>query len=85
MALLQKLIHSSDDVQIEGDAKTCIITHIVNESDLGCEFTVCGRDITQSELKYNGWGRYGDWFNGSYKKCDCDKCKNIVNYYKHLK
>lgn len=77
---LQKLRHSADDMGEE-----CIITHIVNEIDLGGEFTVCGRAIVDADLESNGWepvpsGEY----TGTIADCDCKDCKKVVFYYKQL-
>lgn len=78
---LQKLRHSVDDM-----GEDCIVTHIVNEIDLGGEFTICGRAIVDSTLKWEGWERVpGGEFNGTIKDCDCKDCKRVVTYIKNLK
>lgn len=64
----------------------CVITHIVNEIDLGGEFTVCGRAIVDADLRENGWEPIdGGGFSGSLKNCDCMDCKKVVAYFKKLK
>lgn len=77
---LYRLRHSADDMGEE-----CIITHIVNEIDLGGEFTVCGRAIVDADLKLNGWEPvpHGE-YNGTIDDCDCKDCKKVVYYFKHL-
>ena len=78
---LQKLRHSVDDI-----GEDCIITHIVNEIDLGGEYTVCGRAIVDADLKLNGWEHVeGGEFRGTIKNCDCKDCKKVVAYFKSLK
>lgn len=78
---LQKLRHSVDDM-----GEDCIVTHIVNEVDLGGEYTVCGRAIVDADLKLNGWEPVGGGeFQGTIKDCDCKDCKKIVAYFKSLK
>lgn len=77
---LQKLRHSADDM-----GEDCIVTHIVNEIDLGGEFTVCGRAIVDVDLKFNGWEHVGGEFRGTIKDCDCENCKKVVAYFKRLK
>lgn len=77
---LQKLRHSADDM-----GEDCIVTHIVNEINLGGEFTVCGRAIVDANLDFNGWESVeGGEFKGTIKDCDCINCKNIVAYFKNL-
>ena len=78
---LQKLRHSVDDM-----GENCIVTHIVNEVNLGGEYTVCGRAIVDADLKHNGWEPVdGGEFQGTIKDCDCKDCKKIVAYFKSLK
>lgn len=78
---LQKLRHSVDDM-----GKNCIITHIVNEINLGGEFTACGRAIVDADLRINGWEPIeGGEFHGTIKDCDCKDCQKIVAYFKKLK
>lgn len=78
---LQKLRHSADDM-----GEDCIVTHIVNEVNLGGEYTVCGRAIPDADLKLNGWEPVdGGEYQGTIKDCDCNDCKKIVAYIKSLK
>lgn len=78
---LQKLRHSHDDFGEE-----CIVTHIVNEINLGGEFTVCGRAIPDADLKTNGWEPVdGGEYYGTINECNCRQCKAIIEYYKTLK
>lgn len=77
---LQKLRHSENDAGEE-----CITTHIVNEIELGGEFTVCGRAIPDADFKKDGWEPVGGEFEGTIKYCDCTDCKKVVAYFKRLK
>ena len=78
---LQKLRHSVEDMGEE-----CIVTHIVNEVDLDGEFTVCGRDIVQSCIDFEGWEAVPNGeFYGTIKNCDCEDCKKVVAYFKRLR
>lgn len=52
--LLQKLIHSQDDV-ITDDGQNVVITHGVSEVTCGGEYTICGRAIPDSSLIYDGF------------------------------
>lgn len=64
----------------------CVITHIVNEIELGGEYTVCGRAIPDADLRKVGWVPIVDGeFCGSMKDCNCKDCKKIVSYFKSLK
>lgn len=77
---LQKLRHSPDDMGEE-----CIIKHIVNEIELGGEFTVCGRAIVDADMRFNGWEPIGSGFKGTIKDCDCKDCRKVIEYFKRLK
>lgn len=78
---LQKLRHSIEDM-----GENCILTHIVNEITNGGEYTVCGRAIPDSNIYFNGWEPvpHGEFY-GTIKNCDCNDCKKVVFYFKHLK
>ena len=77
---LYRIRHSADDMGEE-----CIITHIVNEIDLGGEFTACGRAIVDADWNLNGWEPvpHGE-YNGTIDDCDCNDCKKVVYYFKNL-
>lgn len=78
---LQRLRHSADDMGEE-----TIITHIVNEIELGGEFTVCGRAIVDADIIDNGWEPIpASETTGTINDCDCKDCKRIIYYFKHLK
>lgn len=77
---LQKLRHSVDDI-----GEDCIITHIVNQIDLGGEFTICGRAIPDADLELDGWEPVPNGaFYGTIEDCDCKNCKKTLYYLKHL-
>lgn len=80
---LQKLLHSKDDlINVEKDT---IVIHVVNEIELGGEYTVCGRAIPDSVISIEGWCAVGKEFKGSIKQCNCNDCIRIVSYFKSLK
>jgi len=78
MALLQTMMHDSDEVQGE-------VIHVVDEVHLGAEFTACGLAIPDSDMEYQGYEHVGDEFRGSLKKCTCSACLKTINYYKSLR
>lgn len=80
---LQKLIHSKDD--IIGLEEDTVIVHGVNESELGGEYTICGRAIPDSVLAIEGWEAVGPSFKGRIKKCECKSCLRIIAYFKSLR
>lgn len=77
---LQRLRHSIDDV-----GKDVVITHVVNQIELGGEFTVCGRAIPDSTLRDNGWEAVGLEYDGTIRQCDCYRCKVIIEYFRTLR
>lgn len=78
MALLQIMMHDSDEVQGE-------LIHVVDEVHLGAEYTACGLAIPDSTLNYEGVEYVGESFRGSLKKCTCSACLKTINYYKSLR
>lgn len=58
---IQKMIH------IEGDRKI-VITHALNEAIWEGEFTICGLDIYESELSYNGFEKEAEEYQGKLKE-----------------
>lgn len=80
---LQKLIHSPEDlIGLEEDT---IIVHGVNEIELGGEFTICGRAISDSVLGIEGWESVGSSYKGKLSECDCKSCRHIIEYFKRLR
>ena len=82
--LLQKLIHSQDDILTDNGTNK-IITHGVDEISLGGEFTICGRAIVDSAISFEGWEAVGESFIGSIKKCECKNCIKTIRYFKSLR
>ena len=78
MALLQIMMHDSDEVQGE-------FIHVVDEVHLGAEYTACGLAIPDSRLNLEGYEHVGEPFRGSLKKCTCSACMKGINYYKSLR
>ena len=81
---LQKLIHSKDDFMEDG-CENAVVIHGVNEIMRGGEYTICGRAIPDSSLKYDGWEAVGEIFTGNISKCECKDCLKTIKYYKSLK
>ena len=82
---LQKMKHSAYDVFLDSENDFTIITHIVDKSTLGGEYTVCSRAIPDSYLDYDGFEQYGEEFEGTMKNCDCVDCRKRVQWFKGLK
>lgn len=82
--LLQKLVHSQDTLRTD-DGQNAIITHGVNEINLGGEYTICGCAIPDSCLENKGWEAVGSSFKGNMSKCDCRNCLEIIHYFKTLR
>lgn len=78
MALLQIMMHDSDEVQGE-------FIHVVDEVHLGAEYTACGVAIPDSSLNFEGYEHVGEPFRGPLKKCTCSACLKTINYYKSLR
>jgi len=78
MALLQIMMHDSDEVQGE-------FIHVVDEVHQGAEFTACGLAIPDSNIETEGYEYVGEPFRGSLKKCTCSACLKTINYYKSLR
>lgn len=81
---LQKLIHAQNDI-LTDNGRDAIIVHGVNEINLGGEYTICGRAITDSVYGIEGWERIGEQFVGNIRKCECGDCLRIIHYYKSLR
>lgn len=82
--LLQRLKHDRSDV-LGCDENSVILTHGVNEINLGGEYTICGRAIPDSNLDMEGWEAYGKAFRGGVRLCECKDCLRIIRYYKSLR
>lgn len=78
---LQKLLHKNE---ILGAEDKIIVTHVVNEIELGGEFTVCGRAIVDSVIEVEGWQAKGEEFQGTIDECDCSSCLMVIQYFKEL-
>lgn len=75
---IQKMIHIED-------GKKNVITHAVNEAVWAGEFTICGLDIVESKLSYNGFEKEGEEYQGKLKDLDCLECLKIIKFCKNLK
>lgn len=75
---IQKMTHIKGDREI-------LITHAVNEVICEGEFTICGLDIVQSELSYNGFEKEAEEYQGKLKDLDCLECLKIIKFCKKLK
>lgn len=57
---------------------------LVNEVQMGGEFTLCGCAIPDSTLDREGFARAGKSFYGTIKDVTCPNCKRVLEYIKNL-
>lgn len=62
-----------------------IIIYVINSVMNSGEYTVCGLDTVSSNLKYNGFERDGEPYEGKLKEVTCSECLTIINFIKNLK
>lgn len=79
---LQVLRHSISDIPNE---TPITLIHIVDECNLGAEYTICGRAIPDSNIDIDGWQQLGKEYPGTIHDVTCPSCKRILSYYKHLR
>lgn len=78
MTKLQKMLH-----KIDGEDDLIEIVHIVNNIQMGGEFTLCGC-APDSTLETTDFKRIGEEFNGKLGECTCQNCLNIVYFCKTM-
>ena len=81
MATLVQMLH----LEWPSNKKTYSLTHVVSEITRGAEYTACGIATVDSTLENAGFEAISEYFKGSLKKCTCNDCLKVVNYYKSLK
>lgn len=59
--------------------------HAINSAQNSGEYTVCGLDTVSSNLKYNGFEKDGEPYEGKLKEVTCSECLTIINFIKNLK
>ena len=79
MSKLQKMKHETFTSDHE------IIIHVINSTQSSGEYTVCGLDTVSSNLKYNGFEKDGEPYEGKLKEVTCLECLTIINFIKNLK
>lgn len=79
MSKLQKMKHET----LTNDHE--IITHVINSTQSSGEYTVYGLDTISSNLKYNGFEKDGEPYEGKLKEVTCSECLMIINFIKNLK
>lgn len=79
MSKLQKMKHETFTDSHE------IIIHVINSAQSSGEYTVCGLDTISSNLKYNGFERDGEPYEGKLKEVTCEECLTLINFIKNLK
>lgn len=62
-----------------------IIIHVINSTQSSGEYTVYGLDTISSNLKYNGFEKDGEPYEGKLKEVTCSECLMIINFIKNLK
>ena len=58
---------------------------VVNDHQMGGEFTLCGCAIPDSSLDFEDWEAVGEEFNGKLKDVTCPNCRRFIEYVKSLK
>ena len=79
MAKLQKMLH-----KIDGEDDLIEIVHVVNNIQMGGEFTLCGCAIPDSTLETTDFKRIGEEFDGKLSECTCQNCLNLVYFCKTM-
>lgn len=79
MARLQKMFH-----KIDGEDELIEIVHVVNNIQMGGEFTLCGCAILDSTLETTDFKRIGEEFDGKLGECTCQNCLNMVYFCKTM-
>lgn len=62
-----------------------IIIHVINSAINSGEYTVYGLDTISSNLKYNGFEKDGEPYEGKLKEVTCSECLMVINFIKNLK
>lgn len=79
MAKLQKMLH-----KIDGEDDLIEIVHIVNNIQMGGEFTLCCCAIPDSTLETTDFKQIGEEFDGKLGECTCQNCLNLVYFCKTM-
>lgn len=76
---LQKMKHET--FTTEHETFICVINSVANSR----EYTICGLDTVSSNLKYNGFEKDGEPYEGKLKEVTCEECLILINFIKNLK
>lgn len=79
MVELQPMVHR------EAYAEDETIVHIVNNCQIGGEFTLCGCAIVDSTLKDEGFEQRGESYFGTVSQCTCQGCRKFVRYVQSMR
>lgn len=79
MTKLQKMLR-----KIDGEDDLIEIVHVVNNIQMGGEFTLCGCAIPDSTLETTDFKRIGEEFDGKLGECTCKNCLNMVYFCKTM-
>ncbi len=76
---LQPMVHREDY------AEDYTTVHIVNNVQMGGEFTLCGCAIPDSTLEKEGFEQSGESYFGTVSQCTCPSCRNFVRYVQSMR
>lgn len=80
MSKLQKMKH-----ELISPTEYEILIHAINSAQSSGEYTICGLDTVSSNLKYNGFEKDGEPYEGKLKEVTCEECLIVINFIKNLK
>lgn len=76
---LQLMVH-------RGDCKEDYFeVHIVNNCQIGGEFTLCGCAIPDSTLESEGFAQSDEPYFGTVSQCTCQGCRDFVRYVQSMR
>lgn len=79
MVELQPMVHREDY------AEDYTIVHIVDNCNMGGEFTLCGCVIPDSTLEFEGFAQSGESYFGTVSQCTCKGCRDFVRYVQSMR
>lgn len=77
---LQPMLHRSDGCDEDHQ-----VVHIVNNCQMGGEFTLCGCAIVDSTLQDEQFMQDGDSYFGVVSQCTCQSCRDLVRYVQSMR
>lgn len=79
---LQPMLHTDSS---DPDGSVCKVVHIVNNCQMGGEFTMCGCAIPDSLLSQEGFQQDGESYFGTVSQCTCQGCRDFVRYVQSMR